>query len=135
MSGITVLIPFVGEWIKVELALDKDYWPDTNRFPCPTSQYAAGENACDFWLHGWQTKQGNPRNVGLVHALRSSSFVVFNLTHVSFSRFCMTTMTKFQAAAQRASCAITPQAQPCAKQTWTTVPLPWSQLAGMALCP
>jgi hypothetical protein len=52
-----------GQWVKIEVSIASSYWPDFNTFPCPTSTYAAGQNACDFWYHGSQTRAGSPRAV------------------------------------------------------------------------
>mmetsp|Transcript_6271 Transcript_6271/g.13772 ORF Transcript_6271/g.13772 Transcript_6271/m.13772 type:complete len:283 (-) Transcript_6271:620-1468(-) len=54
-----------GQFYTVEISLPSAIWPDTTKFPCPQSYYEPGAPSCDYWVHGWQTYEGDIRKLKL----------------------------------------------------------------------
>lgn len=44
-----------------EFRVAASQWSDAGKFPCKVSQFEPTSQACDYYLHGWQTKLYNQR--------------------------------------------------------------------------
>ena len=66
-SSLFVLFAHV---CRLEITMDSASWSDAARFPCKMSFYQPSMPACDFFFHGWQTKDGDSRapKMGLLDA-------------------------------------------------------------------
>ncbi len=68
--GIKITLPEVlfvdsfptGDFYTFQVQLATSAWSDTSKFPCRKSGLEPGSASCDYYLHGWQTATGYPRN-------------------------------------------------------------------------
>jgi hypothetical protein len=51
------------QYVLVYVSLSASRWSDTNKFPCPSSQFTNSCNACDYAVYGSQTVIGQPNTI------------------------------------------------------------------------